>query len=89
MVAVILAIGVLRYILPFYDLFCRYLNKLLFMLPVLHGEFRTQCLEVILGHIDKLDNAFVELNSKGLPQFLTHRFVRVSSDLSCQVYASL
>ncbi|BFZ03143.1 hypothetical protein BsWGS_06182 [Bradybaena similaris] len=51
----------------------RFVSKLLFILPSLHGRFRAQCLEVIQGHVDGLENAFVELNSKGLAQFLTHR----------------
>ncbi|KAK7506702.1 hypothetical protein BaRGS_00002177 [Batillaria attramentaria] len=51
----------------------RFLNKLLFMLPSLHGEFRSQTLEVILGRVDTLEDAFRELQSKGLLTFLTHR----------------
>ncbi|XP_048248370.1 DNA-dependent protein kinase catalytic subunit-like [Haliotis rufescens] len=51
----------------------RFLNRLLFMLPSLHGEFRTQCLEVIHSGIDQVENVFLELHSKGLLKFLTHR----------------
>ncbi|XP_035828316.1 DNA-dependent protein kinase catalytic subunit [Aplysia californica] len=51
----------------------RFLSKLLFLLPNLHGEFRPACLEVILGHVDQMEDAFLEINSKGLPSFLTHR----------------
>ncbi|KAL8588517.1 hypothetical protein ACOMHN_043866 [Nucella lapillus] len=51
----------------------RFMNKLLFMLPSLHGSFRSLCLEVIQGQVDDLPNAYMELNSKGLRTFLTHR----------------
>ena len=51
----------------------RFLSKLLFMLPSLHGEFRCQCLEVIQGRVDYMKDAYLELQSKGLLTFLTHR----------------
>ncbi|XP_076445486.1 DNA-dependent protein kinase catalytic subunit-like [Babylonia areolata] len=51
----------------------RFLSKLLFMLPGLHGAFRSQCLEVIQGQVDDMANAYMELESKGLLNFLTHR----------------
>ncbi|RUS72684.1 hypothetical protein EGW08_019554 [Elysia chlorotica] len=51
----------------------RFLPKLLFVLPSLPGTFRPLCLEVILGHLDKMENAYLELYSKGLADFLTHR----------------
>ncbi|KAL4240201.1 hypothetical protein ACF0H5_000995 [Mactra antiquata] len=51
----------------------RFLNKLLFMLPGLHGEYKTLCLEVIQSRIDNIDNVFLELQSKGLLSCITHR----------------
>ncbi|XP_061175418.1 DNA-dependent protein kinase catalytic subunit-like [Saccostrea echinata] len=51
----------------------RFMNRLLFVLPNLHAEFRNRCLEVILTRIDTLENVYVELKSKGLLSFLTHR----------------
>lgn len=52
------------------------------MLPGLHGEFRVQCLEVIMGRIEQLDDAFRELQSKGLLNFLTQRCVSDNFNLA-------
>ena len=54
---------------------CRFMNKLLFMLPSLHGEFRSHSLEVILSRVDHMTNAYLELKSKGLLTFLEHRYI--------------
>ncbi|KAK6170524.1 hypothetical protein SNE40_018898 [Patella caerulea] len=51
----------------------RFLNKILYMLPSLSGDFRTQCLVIINSRIEQIDNVFMELKSKGLISFLTHR----------------
>jgi len=51
----------------------RFLNKLLFMLPNLHGEFRSLCLEVLHARIESIENVFMELKSKGIMSSLTHR----------------
>lgn len=51
------------------------MNRLLFVLPNLHAEFRNRCLEIVLTRIDTLENVYVELKSKGLLAFLTHRSV--------------
>ena len=62
-------------IVPFFVcVFGRFLSKLLFMLPSLHGEFRCQCLEVIQGRVEHMKDAYLELQSKGLLTFLTHRY---------------
>ncbi|XP_052262779.1 DNA-dependent protein kinase catalytic subunit-like isoform X1 [Dreissena polymorpha] len=51
----------------------RFMNKLLFMLPNLHGEFRTHCLEVVHSRIGCIENVYVELKSKGIMASLSHR----------------
>ncbi|KAH9508229.1 hypothetical protein Btru_050515 [Bulinus truncatus] len=51
----------------------KFLTKLLYHLPKLHGQFRALCLEVILGHVETMDNAFLELKGKGLSEYLQHR----------------
>ncbi|XP_052761107.1 DNA-dependent protein kinase catalytic subunit-like isoform X2 [Mya arenaria] len=51
----------------------RFVNKLLFMLPNLQGEFRTLCLEILHSRIDCIENAFLELKAKGILTSLTHR----------------
>ncbi|CAL1543153.1 unnamed protein product [Lymnaea stagnalis] len=51
----------------------RFTSKLLYLLPKLHAHARAQCLEVILGHVDHMENAYQEMNSQGLADFLTHR----------------
>ncbi|KAK3580733.1 hypothetical protein CHS0354_005741 [Potamilus streckersoni] len=51
----------------------RFLNKLLFMLPNLYGEFKTLCLEVIHARVNYIENVFLELKSKGFVNCLSHR----------------
>lgn len=60
---------------------CRFMNRLLFILPNLHGEFRNRCLDIVLTRIDTIDNVYIELKSKGLQAFLTHRSVIEISNL--------
>ncbi|XP_078611933.1 DNA-dependent protein kinase catalytic subunit-like isoform X3 [Branchiostoma floridae x Branchiostoma japonicum] len=55
---------------PFTD---RFVSKLLFMLPKLHGIFRTNCLEVIRGRVNVIDNLFLELKTRNFLGMLTHR----------------
>lgn len=51
----------------------QHLSQLLFLLPKVHGEFRVQCLEILHGSISNYENIFLELKSKGLLSFLSHR----------------
>ncbi|XP_071815133.1 DNA-dependent protein kinase catalytic subunit-like [Apostichopus japonicus] len=51
----------------------RFLNKLLFVLPSIYGAPRVQCLEVISSRVEKIENVFQEIQSKGLKELLTHR----------------
>lgn len=59
------------------------MNRLLFVLPNLHAEFRNRCLEIVLTRIDTLENVYVELKSKGLLAFLTHRSVNFVKEYTC------
>ncbi|XP_072042849.1 DNA-dependent protein kinase catalytic subunit-like [Amphiura filiformis] len=51
----------------------RFTNKLLFMLPSIHGQPKTLCLEVIGSRIEHITNAFLEVKNKGIIELLTHR----------------
>ncbi|XP_064600499.1 DNA-dependent protein kinase catalytic subunit-like [Liolophura sinensis] len=51
----------------------RFINRLLFILPSLHGEFRPLCLEIILSRVDQVENVFLELKQKGLHKLLETR----------------
>ena len=53
------------------------MSKVLFMLPKLHGEFRSLCLEVIQSRADRVENVFSEMKSKNLLSMLTHRYRNV------------
>ncbi|KAK2178224.1 hypothetical protein NP493_553g02014 [Ridgeia piscesae] len=51
----------------------RFVSRVLFILPQVHGEFKTSCLEIILSRIQHIDNVFTELKSKGFVASLSHR----------------
>lgn len=65
------------------------MNRLLFVLPNLHAEFRNRCLEIVLTRIDTLENVYVELKSKGLLAFLTHRSVNFVKEYACTCTSSI
>ncbi|XP_067118451.1 DNA-dependent protein kinase catalytic subunit-like [Centruroides vittatus] len=50
-----------------------FLNKILYMLPNVHGIFRKQILEIINSHVENIENAFAELKNQGLLNMLEHR----------------
>ena len=56
-----------------FGLFDRYTNKLLFIMPSIYGNPKTQCLEVIASRVDNISNAFMEVKNKGIIELLTHR----------------
>ena len=51
----------------------RFISQLLFMLPGLHGEPRTMCLETLQSRVDNIENIFMELKNKKFNEILTHR----------------
>ncbi|KAI8501204.1 hypothetical protein Bbelb_212990, partial [Branchiostoma belcheri] len=71
---------------PFAD---RFVSKLLFMLPKLHGIFRTHCLEVIQGRVNVIDNLFLELKTRNFLGMLTHRDDGLQAIVLQIVYALL
>ncbi|XP_078691376.1 DNA-dependent protein kinase catalytic subunit-like isoform X2 [Branchiostoma floridae x Branchiostoma belcheri] len=71
---------------PFAD---RFVSKLLFMLPKLHGIFRTHCLEVIRGRVNVIDNLFLELKTRNFLGMLTHRDDGLQAIVLQIVYALL
>ena len=51
----------------------RFINQILFVLPNVHGEFKTRCLEIILSRVKIIPNLFLELKTKGFMNVLNHR----------------
>ncbi|EDV28309.1 uncharacterized protein TRIADDRAFT_20924, partial [Trichoplax adhaerens] len=51
----------------------RFVNKVLFLMPSLYGEFKTKCLEIILARADHIKELYTELRNKGLKDMLLHR----------------
>ncbi|XP_077979786.1 DNA-dependent protein kinase catalytic subunit-like [Glandiceps talaboti] len=51
----------------------RFVNKLFFMLPKLHGQPKSNALEVLLSRVDHTDNVFLEMKNKGILELLRHR----------------
>ncbi|XP_055874578.1 DNA-dependent protein kinase catalytic subunit-like [Biomphalaria glabrata] len=49
----------------------KFQSKLLYVLPKLHGHFKVQCLELLLGQVDEMENVYLQL--KGLSEYLIHR----------------
>ena len=56
---------------------CRFVEKLLFMLPMLSGPFRGMCLEVLASQADLRSQFYMELKDKGFHSMLTHRYIHV------------
>lgn len=54
-------------------LFFRFVEKLLFMLPVFHGVFRSLCLEALLSQADIRPSLYQELKDKGFHEMLKFR----------------
>nr|QOY44576.1 DNA-dependent protein kinase catalytic subunit [Alvinella pompejana] len=50
-----------------------FLAKVLFILPKVHGEFKTHSLEILQNRISQIDNAFLEMKSKGISDILSQR----------------
>ena len=63
---------------------CRFVEKLLFMLPVFHGVFRSLCLEVLLSQADLRPTLYRELKEKGFHDMLKFRSVRRSHTIVYQ-----
>jgi uncharacterized protein YutE (UPF0331/DUF86 family) len=55
----------------------RFINQILFVLPNVHGEFKTRCLEIILSRVKVIPNLFLELKTKGFMNILNHRYSNV------------
>jgi DNA-dependent protein kinase catalytic subunit len=51
----------------------RFVNKILFLLPNVHGDFRRKCLEIIYSRATEIPNLYVELKAKGFSGMLCHR----------------
>ncbi|XP_069123844.1 DNA-dependent protein kinase catalytic subunit-like [Argopecten irradians] len=66
-------IGVHRIHRHYPPLAAKFVNKILFMLPKMQGEFRSLSLEIIHGCVDSIESIYIELKSKGLMSYLSHR----------------
>ena len=51
----------------------RFINRVLFMLPRVHGDDKTQCLEIVAGRVAAIPNVFMEMKNKDLLATLAHR----------------
>ena len=58
------------------------MEKLLFMLPVFHGVFRSLCLEVLLTQADVRTTLYRELKEKGFHDMLKFRSEHADTSLS-------
>lgn len=67
----------------------RFVEKLLFMLPVYHGVFRSMCLEVLLSQADIRPTLYRELKEKGFHDMLKFRSVKERGKLVVTTSLSL
>jgi hypothetical protein len=49
------------------------MNKLMFGLKKLYGDFKIECLESIMANITELDSAYLELKAAGILEILIHK----------------
>jgi len=64
---------VARSVLPLVFLCCRFVEKLLFLLPNFHGLFRSMCLEVLVSQAALYPQLYQGLKDKGFHDMLMHR----------------
>ncbi|CAF4727623.1 unnamed protein product, partial [Rotaria sp. Silwood2] len=48
------------------------MNKLMFGLKKLHGDFKMECLEALITNITELDSAYLEVKAAGILDILIH-----------------
>ncbi|KAG8442079.1 hypothetical protein GDO86_011029, partial [Hymenochirus boettgeri] len=61
---------IVKHFPPFAD---RFMTFVLFLLPKLHGIFKTQCLEIIMCRAEEIPDLFIELKSKEFSQIMRNR----------------
>ena len=49
------------------------MNKLMFSLKKLYGDFKMECLESISANITELESAYLELKAAGILDILIHK----------------
>ncbi len=49
------------------------MNKLLFSLKKLYGDFKMECLEAMIANITEFDSAYLELKAAGILDILIHK----------------
>ena len=50
------------------------MSRILFMLPHVHGVFRTKCLEMVSSRADRVPRLFLQLKTMGFSGMLRHRY---------------
>ncbi|XP_033121520.1 DNA-dependent protein kinase catalytic subunit-like [Anneissia japonica] len=57
-----------------YPLFAdKFINKVIFDVPSLHGQPKTQCVDILVTRIDTIENVFIVMKNIGIDDLLTHR----------------
>ncbi|XP_068093458.1 DNA-dependent protein kinase catalytic subunit isoform X2 [Hyperolius riggenbachi] len=51
----------------------RFMTIVLYLLPKLHGDLKTQCLEIIMVQAEEIPNLYIELKSRDLKQIMSTR----------------
>ena len=59
------------------------MEKLLFMLPIFQGVFRSMCLEVMHSQADIRPTLYQELKEKGFHDMLQFRYAEVICEFLC------
>jgi len=49
------------------------MNKLIFGLKKLYGDFKMECLEALIPNITEFDSAYLELKAAGILDILIHK----------------
>jgi hypothetical protein len=49
------------------------MNRLMFGLKKLYGDFKMECLEAMIANITEFDSAYLELKAAGILDILIHK----------------
>ena len=67
----------------------RFIRKILFLLPKVHGEFKSNCLQIIHSRVTSIENLFVELKNKNILDILSYRYVAKQQKWENGVYCDV
>uniref|UniRef100_A0A3P9A875 DNA-dependent protein kinase catalytic subunit n=1 Tax=Esox lucius TaxID=8010 RepID=A0A3P9A875_ESOLU len=74
---------------PFMD---RFVNAVFYLLPKLHGQLKTHCLECVFSRAEVIPDIYLQLQTKGFTQIMAHRDEarqRVCLDILHKILAKL